>query len=199
MTSGAPRAFAVTWDYRCPFARNAHEALVAGLREGRPWQVRFMAFSLDQVHLDETEVAIWDRPPGARGSGALALQWGIAVRDAFPGHFFDFHMATFAARFDQALRIDREDVVVAIADGVGLDGAAVGREVASGRPLATLASEHTEAVRRYEVFGVPTFIEGDEAVFVRFAERGRLDDLDRFLELTGWHRLNEVKRTRLPG
>ena len=31
--------FAVTFDYRCPFARNAHEAVVTGLREGRDWNV----------------------------------------------------------------------------------------------------------------------------------------------------------------
>ena len=27
--------FSVTWDYRCPFARNAHEHIVVGLDVGR--------------------------------------------------------------------------------------------------------------------------------------------------------------------
>ena len=35
-------SFAVTFDYRCPFARNAHEAVVTGLREKRDWDVRFL-------------------------------------------------------------------------------------------------------------------------------------------------------------
>ena len=65
-----------------------------------------------------------------------------------------------------------------------------------GRPLKTLAAEHLEAVERWAVFGVPTFIEGDEAVFVRFMERGRVDDLERALDLLPWDRLNEFKRTR---
>ena len=30
------RSFSVTWDYRCPFARNAHEHVVAGLRPVPP-------------------------------------------------------------------------------------------------------------------------------------------------------------------
>ena len=68
----------------------------------------------------------------------------------------------------------------------------------SGRPLKTLIAEHTEAVDTFAVFGVPTFIEGDEAVFIRFMERGRVDDLQRALELLEWTRLNEFKRTKLP-
>ena len=44
------------------------------------------------------------------------------------------------------------------------------------------------------MFGVPTFIEGEEAVFIRFMERGRVDDLERALELLQWSRLNEFKR-----
>ena len=48
------------------------------------------------------------------------------------------------------------------------------------------------------MFGVPTYIEGEEAVFVRFMERGRVDDLERALDLLQWTRLNEFKRTRIP-
>jgi 2-hydroxychromene-2-carboxylate isomerase len=128
----------------------------------------------------------------------LALQYGIAVRDAFPDHFADAHLALFAARHDLGLKIADESVLRDAIEGVGLDADAVGEEVHSGRPLKTLAAEHTEAVERWDVFGVPTFIEGDEAVFVRFMERGRVDDLERMLDLLQWPRLNEFKRTRIP-
>ena len=60
------------------------------------------------------------------------------------------------------------------------------------------ALEHTEAVDLWAVFGVPTYIEDDEAVFVRFMERGRVDDLERAVDLLQWSRLNEFKRTRIP-
>jgi len=79
----------------------------------------------------------------------------------------------------------------------GLDPDAVAEEVASGRPLKTLAAEHSEAVDRWEVWGVPTYIEGEEAVFVRFMERGRVDDLERAIDMLQWSRLNEFKRTRI--
>jgi hypothetical protein len=192
------RAFAVTWDYRCPFARNAHEAVVTALRDGADLDVRFLPFSLDQAHVEEGEPPVWERPPEERGTGVLSLEWGLAVRDSFPQHFFDFHIAVFRARFDEGRKIGKEEVIREIAGEVGLDVDAVADEVASGRPLKTLVEEHTEAVERWSVFGVPTFISGDEAVFIRFMERGRTDDLERALDLIEWTRLNEFKRTTVP-
>lgn len=191
------REIAVTWDYRCPFARNAHEAVVAAIREGIERDFRFVGFSLDQAHVEDGETPVWERPSEERGTGLLSLQWGIAVRDGFPEHFFDFHIAAFAARFDEGRELGKEEVIRDVAGAVGLDVDAVADEVASGRPLKTLEAEHTEAVDRHAVFGVPTFIEGDEAVFVRFMERGRVDDLERMLDLLSWDRFNEFKRTKV--
>lgn len=192
-----PRSIAVTFDYRCPFARNGHEAVVNALRDGADLDVRFLPFSLDQAHVEEGEPAAWERGPDEWGTGVLALLYGIAVRDTFPDRFLDFHIELFAARHDHGEKLGHEDVPRAVAAKVGLDPDAVAAEVNSGRPLKTLAAEHLEAVERWAVFGVPTFIEGDEAVFVRFMERGRVDDLDRALDLLPWDRLNEFKRTRI--
>jgi hypothetical protein len=196
MSTGS-RAVAVTWDYRCPFAYNAHAAVVAAERAGHPVRFSYVAFSLDQVHVAEDDIPMWERAPEARGSGILAMLSGLAVRDAFPERFLDVHLALFAARHDHGLRIDEQDVVDRVLASAGVDPAAVRAEIARGGPLATLAAEHTDAVERLAVFGVPTFIEGDEAVFVRFMERGRVDDLERALGLLDWTRLNEFKRTRL--
>lgn len=192
------RRFAVTWDYRCPFARNAHEAVVAGLAAGRGWDVHFVPFSLDQVHLDRGEAPAWDRPPHQRGAGVLALQWGLAVRDHLPEGFLAFHLEVFAARHRRGERIDHSAVLERAAARVGLDPGEIGEIVEGGAPLAALAKEHTEAVERWSVFGVPTFIEGEEAAFVRLMERGRVEDIDEVLRLLPAAGLNEFKRTRLP-
>jgi hypothetical protein len=193
------RQFAVTWDYRCPFARNAHEALVKGLREGRDWDVRFWPFSLDQIHVEEGDTPVWERGLDEQGTGGVrALLWGIAVRDAFPDHFLDFHLAVFRARHDEGQQIAEEPVLRAVAGSVGLDPDVVADEIASGRPLKALETEHTEAVDRWAVFGVPTIIEGDEAVFVRIMERGNVDDWAEALALVGSTRINEFKRTKIP-
>lgn len=192
------RSIAVTFDYRCPFAYNGNAAVIAALRAGSDVEFRFTPFSLDQAHVEEGESPVWERSPEEWGTGTLSLQYGLAVRDAFPDQFFDAHLALFAARHDHGQKLNHEDVVRDAIAGAGLDADAVAEEVASGRPLKTLAAEHSEAVDRWGVFGVPTYIEDNQAVFVRFMERGRVDDLERMLDLLQWSRLNEFKRARVP-
>jgi hypothetical protein len=180
------RQFAVSFDYRCPFARNGHESVVAGLREGRDWDVRFLPFSLDQVHVEEGEPPVWEREPDVWGTGVQALLWGIAVRDSF------------AARHDEGRQIAKAEVLAEVAKSVGLDADAVAAEVASGRPLKVLAEEHTEADRRWHVFGVPTFIVDERAAFVRLMDRSNADEVDKVLDLLEWTDLNEFKHTSVP-
>jgi predicted DsbA family dithiol-disulfide isomerase len=193
------RQIAVTFDYRCPFARNAHEAIIAAVQGGelRDVEWRFLPFSLDQAHATEGEPPVWERPPGSWGTGTLSLLYGITVRDSFPERFLDAHRELFAARFDHGRKLGHEDVVRDVVASVGLDPDEVATEVWSGRPLKTLATEHQQAVDDWKVFGVPTFVEHDDAVFVRFMERGRVDDLERMLGLLEWSRLNEFKRTEV--
>ena len=191
--------FAITFDYLCPFARNASEGVVGGLRQGRDWGVSWIPFSLSQVHIAAGDSDVWDRPSGASGtSGVTALAWGLAVRERWPESFLDYHLATFAARHDDGADINDATVLAAVAGKVDLDPDAIRAEVGDGRPLATLAGEHTEAVKRWSVFGVPTFIQRDEAVFVRLMERGRVDDVEQVLQMLSWNRLNEFKRTVVP-
>ena len=192
------REIAVSFDYRCPFARNAHEAVVTALRDGVDLDVRFLPFSLDQAHVEEGEPAVWDREPGEWGTGVTALLYAIAIRDQFPDAFLDFHLEAFAARHDHGKKLGREEVVREAVAAAGLDVEKVAEEAWSGRPLKTLAAEHSEQVDRFNAFGVPTFIEGDGAVFIRFMERNRVDDLERALDLLDWTRFNEFKRTQIP-
>ncbi len=191
-------AFAVSFDYRCPFARNAHESVVAGLHEGRDWDVTFTPFSLDQVHVEEGEPPVWERDPRVWGTGVNALLWAIAIRDEFADRFLDWHMAAFGARHDEGRKIAKVDVLRDIATSAGLDPDAVAAVVDSGRPLETLAQEHTEAVRRHAMFGVPTFVIDGRAVFVRFMDRKNPSDVDRVLDLLAWNDLNEFKQTTVP-
>lgn len=194
-----PRSIAVTFDYRCPFAYNGNTAVVNAIRQGALPDVefRFVPFSLDQAHVEEGETPVWERDPAERGSGVRALLYGIALREHHPEEFLDAHLALFAQRHDHGKRFE-EDVLREAVAAVGVDPDVVAKEASSAETLAILADEHTEAVSRWEVFGVPTYIESDEAVFVRFMERGRVDDLEQVLGMLQWSRLNEFKRTRIP-
>jgi hypothetical protein len=197
-----PRSFAVTWDYRCPFARNAHEHVVAALRGGAPWEVSFLAFSLGQVHVAEGEPDIWDRP--GDDSGLLALQAGVVVRDRFPERFLDAHEALFALRHDRGGHLRDAVAVGATLDAVGVDAGAVLDAVAGGEALKVVRSEHEAAVADHGVWGVPTFISGDQAGFARLMDRPAGDvahatrSIERILDLLEWTDLNELKRPRIP-
>ena len=187
--------FEITFDYLCPFARNASEAVLNGLKDGRSWEVRFRPFSLAQAHVPAGGPDVFEDPTA---SGVRALQWAIAIRDHQPEFFADAHVALFAARHDHGLDIKDDAVIREALAPTGVDVDRIARTVESGEPAVTIAAEHVESVDRWQVFGVPTFIRNDVATFIRFMKRGAVDDLERALELLDWHEMNEFKRTALP-
>jgi hypothetical protein len=200
--ASAPRSFSVTWDYRCPFARNAHEHVVAGLRAGATWDVTFLAFSLGQAHVEEGQPDVWDHPGDE--TGLLALQVGVVVRDQQPERFLDAHEALFALRHDRGGHLRDEAALRATLESVAVDGDRVFAEIATGKPLQTVREEHESAVADHGTWGVPTFAVGDQASFVRLMDRPRGDgaratrNIERVLDLLDWPELNEFKHPTLP-
>jgi hypothetical protein len=198
-----PNSFAVTWDYLCPFARNGHEHLVTALKAGADWDVKFRFFSLAQAHVAEGGTPVWEEP--ASHSGVVAGLAGIIVRERQPERFLDAHLALFGARHDQGVDLRDSEQVARTLDAVGLDGAGIVKEAGAGWAIELAKSEHEEAVQRWEVFGVPTFITGDKAVFVRVMSRPEGDaklaetTVERILDIVdGFPDLNEYKFTKIP-
>jgi hypothetical protein len=197
------RSFTVTWDYRCPFARNAHEHVLDALAAGADWDVTFAAFSLGQAHVAEGEPDVWDAPDD--DSGLLALRAGVAVRDTAPEQFLAVHRALFSARHDEGRDLRDETVVRDIVSTHGVDADSVMAEVRGGGALKAVRHDHESFVASHAVWGVPTFISGDRAVFVRLMDRPRGDgeratqSIERVLDLLeGWPELNEFKWTQIP-
>jgi hypothetical protein len=195
-------SFGVTFDYRCPFARNAHEHLVEGLKAGADWDVQFLPFSLSQNKVGEGETSVWDEPE--KDSGLLALQLGVAIRDTQSDRFLDAHLALFAIRHDHGKSQRDEAIIREALAGVGVDVEAAFAEVASGVPMKKVRDEHERGVAEHSVWGVPTFVAGDKAAFVRVMDRPRdgVHDPAKVIErlvglLTGWPELNEFKHTSL--
>ncbi|MEX1177692.1 MAG: DsbA family protein [Nitriliruptor sp.] len=199
------RTLALTFDYLCPFARNANEHVVAALEAGADWDVTFTPYSLAQGHVPEGESDVWERDEPLRESGILALTVGLVVRDRHPDAFLAVHRALFAARHDEGEDVKDPDVLGRVLSGAGLDAAAVLEEASSAAGLELLEKEHDAGVRDHEVWGVPTFIAGDRAVFVRLMDRPDGDaahatrSIERVLDLVeGFPTLHEFKQTDLP-
>ena len=163
------KPFALTWDYRCPFARNAHEHVAVALADGAGWDVTFVPFSLSQIHVPEGGTPVWEDPEKA--SDLLALSAGLVVRDQYPDRFLEAHVALFDARHDEGRDLREAAVVADVLERAGVPGDKVVAEVESGAVMDALRQAHEDAASELGVFGVPTFIVDDRAVFVRLTTR----------------------------
>lgn len=189
---------AVTYDYRCPFARVAHLTVLDGLADGGGWDVRFVPFCMGQLHVADGQAPIWDRP--GDDTGLLALQASVVVRDHHPELFGAVHRSLFGVRHEHGRRLDEEGVDKVLADhGVPLDD--VHERIRSGEALATVRADHERAATDDGVWGVPTFSVGGQTAFVRLLEvpseaaEARLA-VERIIALVGgWPALDELKHT----
>jgi len=196
------RAFGVTFDYRCPFGRIVHDHLYAGLRAGAPWDVTFLPFCLGQAHVEPGMPDIWDEPE--RDTGLLALQLAVSVRDRQPGAFLEVHHGLYEHRHNGGGSLRDRAVLAEVLTRHGADADAAFADVDSGRTLEVVRTEHQSHVDSHQVWGVPTFVMGPSAVFVRLLERAdgngdlAVRSIERILDMIEWTALNEFKHTSVP-
>jgi 2-hydroxychromene-2-carboxylate isomerase len=195
------KSFDVSFDYLCPFAKNIHLHLVAALRAGADYDVRFVPWTLRQAHRAEGALDVWDDPQFDHD--LLALASAVSVRDEQPERFLDAHEALFQARHEDGVRLTSFEEITRVLAPLGVDVEAVRHDVATRRPHKEIKASH-EGFARYEAFGVPTFVLDDDATFVRYMTgpsgdgRASIEVIDSLLGLMGRRELNEFKRTRLP-
>lgn len=192
--------FALTYDYRCPFAHIAADHVLDALEHGADWKVRWVPFSLGQAHVEEGEVDIWDRP--ADDSGLLALRTSVVVRDEHPAVFEAVHRDVFDLRHVHGRGLG-PDPIAEVLGRHGLDPDAVLARAGAQEALERVRKEHEAVVASHEVWGVPTFVVGERAAFVRLmAPATSPPEARRAVErivdlLAGWPELNELKHTTL--
>ena len=194
--------FDLSFDYRCPFAKNIHLHVVTALRAGADFDVNFAPWSLSQGSRSDGAPDVWHDP--AYDADLISLAAAISVRDQQSEYFLDAHEALFQARHDRAIRLITLDEVSNVLAPLGVDVAKVAADVASRRPHDVIAASHKE-FDRFEAFGVPTFVVNDDATFVRYMSEPS-DDPAQSVELittllammTNRADLNEFKHTQLP-
>jgi hypothetical protein len=197
-------SFGLTFDYLCPFARNANEHVVTALQGGAPWDVTFEPFSLTQAHAADDETPVWDRADAAGQSGVLALAVGMSVRALAPERFLATHLELFALRHDLGRDLRDVQELAGALTRAGLEPAPF-LERALDEGLAELAESHTRMTTEHQVWGVPTFIGSERAVFVRILDRPEGDApratrrIARIVDLLESEReLHEFKQVDLP-
>ena len=196
--------FVLLYDYRCPFARNVHEHVLAARAAGLELDVTFEPYTLDQGHVAPGEPAVWDDP--ARDPGVLALEVSVAVRDSFPEAFDALHAALFDARHVGGIPLTTREQLAPLLEAAGVDPGAVFAVVDSRGPRRLIAAAWTHFHDDLDVFGVPTFVFDDtDATFVRLMSGPDASDpgasigvIERLLDLMiNQSDINELKHTRL--
>jgi protein-disulfide isomerase-like protein with CxxC motif len=195
-------SFDLSFDYRCPFAKNIHLHVIEALRAGADFEVNFAPWSLSQGSLDDGELDVWNDP--AYDADLISLAAAVSVRDQQSEYFLDAHEALFRARHDRAIRLVTLDEISNVLAPLGVDMARVAADVASRRPHDVIAASHKE-FERFEAFGVPTFVVNDDATFVRYMSEPQGDPAQSvelitalLAMMTNRPDLNEFKHTQLP-
>jgi len=96
-------SFELSFDYRCPFAKNIHLHLLRALSGGADFDVEFVPWTMSQGYKSEGAPDVWDDP--THDADLLALAASISVRDEQPEKFLAAHEALFRARHERAIRL----------------------------------------------------------------------------------------------
>ena len=195
-------AFRVSFDYRCPFAKNIHLHLIAALREDADFDVTFEPWTLSQGHREAGAPDVWD--DSSKEADLIALAYGVAVRETHPlEEFLNAHEALFLARHERGIRLATAKEIEDVLADFEIDLEVVGNFVAGGHAHDIIATTYRE-FERFSAFGVPTFVVGSDATFVRYmtAPSSTTDSTAIITALVtlmaSTPELNEFKHTQLP-
>jgi DSBA-like thioredoxin domain len=194
--------FGLSFDYRCPFAKNLHLHAVTALKAGADFQISFQPWTMSQNHRPEGAPDVWDDT--AKDAELLALAVSISIRDQQPEKFLAAHEALFRARHERGVRLITLDEITSVLEPLGVDMDLVAADVATRRPHRIIGETFQE-FQNYEAFGVPTIVIGSDAVFVRYMNPPT-DDAAASIQLIeqlvlmakNQAAINEFKHTRVP-
>lgn len=167
--------------------------------------IQWKTFSLEQQNNQEgADFRIWEQQDYP-SRGVLALVASKAALNHGDSSFLKFHMATFEALHDEGEDIGNEKVLRDIAKNAGLDLEQFDQDMKRDETWQAVGEDHTESKRKYNVFGVPTFIFGPgQAVYVKLESipesREERDSLFQLIHDMGAERpyLLELKRPDPP-
>jgi hypothetical protein len=191
----------LTYDYRCPFAKNIHLHVLAALEYGADFDVEFIPWTMSQGHREPGAPDVWDDP--SHDGALLALAVSVSVRDEQPELFLAAHEALFRARHERAIRLVTMSEISDVLTPLGVDLDKVGADLISRRAHRVLG-ESFHAMQAYDAFGVPTFVVDSDATFVRYMTPPAGDAaasvalIESLVSMMATQRdLNEFKHTRV--
>ena len=194
-------SFHLSYDYRCPFAKNLHLHVIEALRAGADFDVTFVPWTMSQGYGASGAPDVWEDP--SRDAELLSLAVSVSVRDLQPEHFLDAHEALFRARHERAIRLVTDDEIRDASATTASSSAPVERPRFTSTPK--VIGECFREFERYEAFGVPTFVVNERRHVRPLYEpfpvtpASRSDSSTRLVTLMSDESdLNEFKHTKVP-
>ena len=71
------RSFDLSYDYRCPFAKNIHLHAITALRDGADLDIRFVPWTMSQGYKADGAPDVWDDVSRDDELAALAVSTSI--------------------------------------------------------------------------------------------------------------------------
>ncbi len=131
--------------------------------KGERPNVDWRPFVLAQANSKEgPDWKAWEQPPGEDNRGLLALKAALAAMRQGEELYDNFHLALLKARHEDRKDLVDINVILDVAKDSGLDVSRLREDIEDPSILKTIAESHGEATEKYGVFGVPTFVAGDE-------------------------------------
>jgi len=194
-------AFELSYDYRCPFAKNIHLHMVSALKAGGTFDVTFVPWTMSQGYKADGSPDVWDDEK--YNAELLALAVSTSIRDQQTEYFLDAHEAMFRGRHEKGIRLVTIEEIEGLLAPLGVDMDKVRSDIASRRPHQVIG-ESFKRFAKVEAFGVPTFVIGNDATFVRYMNAPTNDAhasiavIDSLVSMmANQPELNEFKHTRL--
>lgn len=153
----------VWYDFVCPYAWTAQRWLFDVQREmGSDLEIDWRYFSLEQVNKSPDAPNVWDYPNDGTSSTLRAFQGVHAAGKQGEDKYLAYMAALFNQRHVNRRNLGTQAILEETAQHVGLDLLQFRTDLQSDDVFAVFQQDHTEAVEKYGVFGVPTIMFGNE-------------------------------------
>lgn len=156
-------------DFVCPYAWTAQRWLFDVQKElGDDLEIDWRYFSIEQVNKAEDAPNVWEHPNDGSSSTVRAFQGVHAAGKQGRDQYLAYMAALYNQRHINKRNLGTQQILEETATQVGLDLDQFREDLKSDEVFGIFQNDHTEAVEKYGIFGVPTIMfESEECAYLR--------------------------------
>jgi predicted DsbA family dithiol-disulfide isomerase len=159
----------VWYDLVCPYAWTAQRWLFDLQRDfGDDLQIEWRYFSIEQVNKAVDAANVWEHPNDGTSSTMRAFQGVHAAGKQGADKYLSYMAALFNQRHVNKRNLGTQAILEETATQVGLNLEQFREDLNSNEVFDIFQRDHTDAVEKYGVFGVPTIMfENEQSAYLK--------------------------------